>query len=303
LDDVQRDGVLGRRERQRLGEAAERLERVGRFAEAATAFELLGELDAAVRCLERGGEVERLERVYELLGRREDRARRLDRLLADYEAAMRVGARVDAETALREAAHEAPDDATVSRLLRRLTARRPPDYRVSITVGAERLVIVGQLPARLGRVDADVTLRGASVSRQHAELVADGAGLGLRDLGSRNGTLVQGVPLTGTMRLDAETRVGLGEDVELSVEPQDGPRARVTVSRGVDRGLRFEVGQAPLPLLDLPVRVRFPEGRATLCPGPGSDLRLDGQRCVAPVTLLLGDRLEIAGQSVEVDDR
>ncbi|HEY8376377.1 MAG TPA: SpoIIE family protein phosphatase [Nannocystis sp.] len=54
-----------------------------------------------------------------------------------------------------------------------------------------RRVVVGRSP------DCDIVLNTTSVSRQHAELISDGAGWRVRDLGSRNGTGVNGTRVAG----------------------------------------------------------------------------------------------------------
>jgi hypothetical protein len=60
------------------------------------------------------------------------------------------------------------------------------------------------------RTDAEIAVQHASVSRDHAELVPGGGGWTLRDLGSRNGTTVEGEAHTrGALR--EITRVRFGE--------------------------------------------------------------------------------------------
>ena len=64
----------------------------------------------------------------------------------------------------------------------------------------------------IGRAaESDLVLDDAEVSRAHAEIVrtADG-GLELRDLGSANGTFVDGVPVTGPVRLAGGERLQIG---------------------------------------------------------------------------------------------
>lgn len=65
-----------------------------------------------------------------------------------------------------------------------------------------RRVPILSLPFRLGRhPDQDLVLDSASVSGHHAELRATADGIEVADLGSTNGTLVNGEPLAGVARL------------------------------------------------------------------------------------------------------
>src|SRR5690606_280228 len=73
----------------------------------------------------------------------------------------------------------------------------------------EGIVLVGSAP------DSDLVMRDPTVSRLHAELSQRADGLWIRDLGSRNGTYVDGVRV-GSARLHDRARVRLG-DTELVV--------------------------------------------------------------------------------------
>jgi serine phosphatase RsbU (regulator of sigma subunit) len=78
----------------------------------------------------------------------------------------------------------------------------------------------------LGRSSTcDIHLPDASVSRRHAEIVRHDDRLLVRDLGSRNGTRVDGVPVREPAALAAGARLELG-DVELLVT-EDVPGQRV----------------------------------------------------------------------------
>jgi hypothetical protein len=71
-------------------------------------------------------------------------------------------------------------------------------------------VPVGEDPIRIGRSpENDVTLSDSTVSRQHAEIVRDGDAWVVRDLGSSNGTKVNGAGVVEHMLADGdELRVG-----------------------------------------------------------------------------------------------
>ncbi len=85
---------------------------------------------------------------------------------------------------------------------------------------AGRVVEVDR-PLVLGRVQgADLVIRDARASRRHAELVPEGDGLRLRDLGSANGTLVGGEPVRDVLLEDgSEIRIGGVRIAVLATEP------------------------------------------------------------------------------------
>lgn len=175
----------------------------------------------------------------------------------------------------------------------------PPPSRVRLSVDGRRVALVGRLPAVLGRGEVDLPIRGTSVSREHAEIALAGGALVLRDLDSRNGTLVRGLPIRGRIELTGQTEIGLGDDVTLLVEPL-GRAVSIEVLRGFDRGERIVAGEGELRVEGLSAVVRFVEGWAVLAADPGVDLTLDGQTCALPVHLLEGDRLAVGGVLVEV---
>lgn len=298
LDDAQRRGVHTSEEKRRLEDAAERLERAEKDSEAATAFELLGRSEDVARCLQKAGEVERLEALLEETTQASREARTLRRLVGEYEMAMKVGARIEARAALEKAIREVPDDPSVPDLLRRLEQRWPIARRVKLRVDERDLVFVGRDEVEVGR-DADVIIRGTSVSRRHAALKLDGEEVCVRDLGSRNGTLLAGMPIGDEVRLSGTTEIGLGDDVTLVVERR-GRAIRIEVKGGLDRGQVVWVGASALRAPRLAASITFPSGHPTLTPDAGVMAKLSTQKVAAPVNLLVGDVLEIDGSLVEV---
>ena len=88
---------------------------------------------------------------------------------------------------------------------------------------------------------ADVTLdEDPQISRRHASFSPAGAGLTVQDLGSTNGTFVNGQRLTGTVALSSGDRVQLGGTVievkfsgETTIDPAptpEEPRAPAALS-------------------------------------------------------------------------
>jgi pSer/pThr/pTyr-binding forkhead associated (FHA) protein len=76
--------------------------------------------------------------------------------------------------------------------------------------GAGRLVALGA-GATVGRgKDADLVLADELVSRRHARVIPSGSGAVVEDLGSRNGTYVNGEGIHGPTRLDPGDQLQLG---------------------------------------------------------------------------------------------
>src|SRR6185437_8323208 len=103
------------------------------------------------------------------------------------------------ETAL----HEMPGARSVVRRHRRLCFCDANGER-SVTI--ERLTLVGSAAS------ADLSIADPTVSRLHAELEPRRDGLWIRDLGSRNGTFVNGIRITGA-RVPDGAKIQLGSTV------------------------------------------------------------------------------------------
>src|SRR6478609_4776958 len=73
----------------------------------------------------------------------------------------------------------------------------------------------------IGRRDADLLLDDPEVSGRHAAVRPVGTGIGLRDLGSTNGTFVDGRRITEEVVLARPTTVQVG-DTQITLEPTDG---------------------------------------------------------------------------------
>jgi pSer/pThr/pTyr-binding forkhead associated (FHA) protein len=74
----------------------------------------------------------------------------------------------------------------------------------------------------LGRQAADLVIEDPQVSRRHASVRPAGDALEVEDLGSRNGTWVNGARIAGPARLAPGDRVQVG-DTTFEVEPAPAP--------------------------------------------------------------------------------
>jgi hypothetical protein len=302
LERAKSAGVVSDEERRRLQGAAERLERASKFSEAADAFELLGQQADAARCLELGGEVDRLETLLSASNAADARTSRLRRWLSEHELALALGDRIAARQALRSALGEDRHDTDVLALLRRLEERWVKDA-VTLSIDGKRVAFVMKLPVTLGRSEADISVRGASVSRRHAEVVRRGDNFALLDAGSRNGTLVAGMPIAGEMRIDGDIEVGLGEDVGLAIRP-DRNMCEIEVVKGLDRGVRFVLGEGALAVPGVGGFIERVEDAMAFTPLEAVELQsafgTGTRRVNGRITLLRGDVILSGGTRVEV---
>jgi serine phosphatase RsbU (regulator of sigma subunit) len=108
--------------------------------------------------------------------------------------------------------------------------------------GEQRLWPLENAPIRLGRGSANaVQLLDATVSKEHAELMHADGRWSIRDLGSRNGTRVNGREATSPIPVNAGDRIEVGHVV---LQILDGGRSEpttFTTSEHVDSSLRLNV--------------------------------------------------------------
>lgn len=109
--------------------------------------------------------------------------------------------------------------------------------------GAE--IIIGRDPT------CTICINDAQVSRRHARLTLSGTGYLLQDLGSTNGTFVNGQRVTGEHPLSAGELVALGENVVLVYEAAYDPNATMVAAAG--RGAKPAAVSAPPPAAPGPV--------------------------------------------------
>jgi ABC-2 type transport system ATP-binding protein len=139
-------------------------------------------------------------------------------------------------TRVRQTPRAQPGEPGVSAATRRITRTRLiPTVPVLVFVGGQRngteVPVGSQVVVGRDAGAADVILdEDTQVSRRHAAFSPAGAGLTAQDLGSTNGTFVNGARLTGVVALNNGDRIQLGETVievrlpgETVVEPAAPP--------------------------------------------------------------------------------
>ena len=199
--------------RQDLLDAARELERVGEHGRAAEAFGRLGDVEGQARNLARAGEIDRLDALLVTAQERDREA------LARRQAHQEVGS-LAASGRRREAAALARtslDDAVRDRG-KGIEGRRVSGEVVCLTLRGGRMRLVLGDEVVVGRT-ATLTVASAAVSREHLLVARRGPDVVVRDLGSRNGTLLRGLALAGEARIADGIELQLGKEVPLVVRP------------------------------------------------------------------------------------
>ena len=115
----------------------------------------------------------------------------------------------------------------------------------------------------LGRdIDNEVVINDAEISRRHTRLLNQEGGYVVEDLGSTNGTFVNGQKITGSHVLEPGQTIRLGENVTLSYEIA-GFDADATIASGQ----RKPAAAAPRPPAAAP-EARAPAPSAAASPAP-----------------------------------
>jgi pSer/pThr/pTyr-binding forkhead associated (FHA) protein len=178
-----------------------------------------------------------------------------------------------------------------------------PELRLEIVegAGAGRMVTVAAA-VTVGRgQDADLVLADELVSRRHARITPTGSGAVVEDLGSRNGTFVNGEAIYGPTRLEPGDQLQLGVTlVELrsarqvaerpsAVHPVPPPLAVPTrvpdYLAGVDSDVETDDGAGP-PAVPAPA-APSPAGRPRHELDPLLDSRTKGKARTAPLALFV----------------
>lgn len=303
------EGIATERDRVRVREAAELLLEAGSHRAAGEAYELIGDDRAAVRAYRQGGLLDLMEQALEREDDRQSREREVRQSFADYELHLRGGARDAAIEALRRCVAAAATSAEYRRLLDELESRLVAGGRVALQLRrGERVTATSAPRVSIGRDPlCDLVLRSAGVSRRHAEIEvareAGGLAFALRDAGSRNGTLLGGLPIAGAMPLSGSGSFALSDDCAIDFQAS-GELLTLRIERGLDRGqlalIAAEEMPVPLAAIGLDAALRFQRGRPILL-HPAAELLLNGERLVTgDVQLLHGDHLAVGSCEIEV---
>ncbi len=306
FDWARESAVRGEVERAAVKEAAQLFDGAQDSANAGECYEYLGDTAAAADAYERAGAIDRMEQILE-------RTESLRRSRADLSECYRTfqlhwssGERDRAleviSAFLDEAANSADIAAEVQGIRAEVALLTPKilSYgKVLLRASGREILYVGNGTVTLGREPiCALTLRDVGISRTHLELSLSASPPQVRELGSKNGSQLNGLPLVGEAPLPERGTVSLGEHCEIAFERQ-GSCWMLTVTRGLDRGLTARISSSSLDLIG-GLKLHFERGRPILSAADGKQILLNGVRAAGSVQLISGDVIERAGERVEV---
>ncbi len=303
---VKAEGVATERDRKRVREAAELLVTGENHQLAGEALEAIGDHLAAANAYSAGGLVEKMESALAMDDASNSRLREEADAHASYETSMRVGRRDEARAELVRAVASTPTAGEYRRLLDQLDTALITAGKVEIKRRGKPLIVACSAEKLvLGRDPlCDLTLRAGGVSRQHAEIERTPEGFLLRDLDSRNGTTVHGLPLAGRVPLAGTGKFGLGDECTIDYELADGVLI-LRCAGGLDRGVALIAGddgqRLDLAPLGCGFDLIFKAGRPLLGRGTYTDVMFNGEPLGdVRVQLIRDDRLTAGGDEIDI---
>jgi hypothetical protein len=303
---VRAEGIATERDRTRVREAAELLVAGDNHTLAGEALETIHDYLAAANAYSAGGLVEKMEAALAKDDAAHDAVREEADAFAGYQTAMRVGRRDEARSELARAVGAATTAAEYRRLLDELDTALLTAGKVELRRRGKPLIVACAAPKIvLGRDPlCDLALRAGGVSRQHAEIEHTGGGFTLRDLDSRNGTSLAGMPLAGRVPLAVAGELGLGDDCSIDYEVT-GDVLVLRVRGGLDRGAALIAGpenrRLDLAPLGTGLDVIFQRGRPLLGRGSCAAVTFNDEPLAEMrVQVIRKDRILADGDEIDI---
>jgi tetratricopeptide (TPR) repeat protein len=306
-ENAKAEGVATERDRGKVREAADLLVAGDDHLAAGEALESIGDHQGAANAYSAGGLVEKMEQVLAKDDASVARAREEADAFAGYQTHMRVGRRDDARAELARAIASAEQVGEYRRMLDQLDTALLTAGRVELRRrGKPVIVACAAAKIVLGRDPlCDLALRSGGVSRQHAEIErADGV-FSLRDLDSRNGTHLAGLPLAGKVPLRDQGKFELGDQCTVEFEASAAGVLILRMASSLDRGVALIAGDDGTPLslapLGLGLELVFQRGRPMMSRGTSREVTfVDEPLGDLRVQLIRGDRIVADGEEIDV---
>ncbi len=200
-------------------EVARDLEAVGEHERAAEAYALVGDIEGEVRALTAAGAIEKLEARL-VRDEAADRGRvEREHALLRLDDLDRGGERRAALGVARSLAG-GPESERAADAARGITARLARGPVVDLEIDGEPVRCALGDEVTVGRGEATIVVASRAVSRVHLRIGRVTAGAVVEDLGTRNGTLIAGARLEGSIPVGEGVRVELGGEVPCAIAPR-----------------------------------------------------------------------------------
>lgn len=303
---VRAEGIATERDRAKVREAAEMLVAGDVHTVAGEALETIHDYVAAANAYSGGGLVEKMEAALAKDDAAHHAVHEETDAFAGYQTAMQVGRRDEARSELVRAVSAATTAAEYRRLLDALDTALLTAGKVLLKRRGKPLIVACAAPKIvLGRDPlCDLMLRAGGVSRQHAEIEHTGETFVLRDLDSRNGTSLEGMPLAGRVPLGVAGQLGLGDECAIDYELAGGILV-LRICGGLDRGVGLIAGpqgrRLELAPLGLALDVIFQRGRPLLGRGTCKTVRFNDEPLgEVRVQVIRKDRILADGDEIDI---
>jgi len=237
-------GALSAAARHDVLAAAKDLEDLGEPARAAEAYRVAGDHEGEARALAQAGEVDHLEHLLATEQHRERTARRRQESFADIAMMVACGRRREALVTADALAKNGDDRLAIGRA-DAIRARKVDGTIVRVRLAGKPMAIVLGDDVTIGRTEGSLLIPSHAVSRRHVRIAREGDAVVVSDLGSRNGTRIRGIPISGSIPVGDGVDLSLGKDVSLRVAPADELPGAIAIDTG---GRRFiaPLGKAAL---------------------------------------------------------
>lgn len=205
--------------RRDVEDAAQELEAIGEHDKAAQAYAQLGDHEGEARALTAAGDVDRLEFLLASEQHKDRGERKRRDRQAEVDLLLTSGRRREALDLLDVLAKENPDEPTVRERIASLRARLAKGPIVPISLQNARISLTFAKEVIVGRSEGTVLVPSNAVSRRHLAIASEGSQVIVRDLGSRNGTQLRGLPVRGALPVGDGLELTLGREVGVVLAP------------------------------------------------------------------------------------
>jgi hypothetical protein len=238
------DGTVSAATRKDLLEAAKDLEDLGEADRAAEAYALVRDTEGEARALVQAGQVERLETLLTAEQSKTSGERLRSQAHGEIETLTMTGRRREALAAAERLTQGAIVDPSARERIHGLRARRAAGLCRVILSGRPLNLILDDVLV-VGRTEGSLVVSSAALSRKHLEIVRSGGVVVVRDLGSRNGTLLRGMRIAGALPVGEGLSLLLGGEMKLEVGPSPSMKDALDVEVG---GQRYVASLGPARL-------------------------------------------------------